>query len=178
MNAIKATLSTLLCLTLGAGGLGAQSVWKRYFIGTSGASVELPKQPQSADVRLSDSIRSQLAQLDASRVDAGDLVVLLTFSVYKSKATNLDGSVSGAIAQMKRGPNRTGLTASSSKLKVAGKDARLLKLKFVSSGKPISYAQLFVGDGKKLWQVVVGYPASNKSGPAVVARIFGSIKFQ
>lgn len=177
MTARVSAFVIVLCCSI-CSALATQDTWGRYFIGSSNASVELPKQPIAASVPLAESVRSQIAHLDASRVDAGDIVVLLTYSEYKQKATNLDGSVSGAIAQIKASGTKTGIKSSSGKLRVSGKDARMLKLSFQSAGKLVSYSQLFIGDGKKLWQVVVGYPASSKSGAGTAQRILSSVQFK
>ncbi len=152
--------------------------WKRFVIGGSGASIEIPFAVKRTAATLPGETMKNMSHFEAYRADSSGSTVIVSYGVFKKQGGSIDSAIKSAAVNVQISATATDFKQMTSKFKVSGKEARVLKASFKSGANTILYRQLIVDSGLKRWQVVMYFPSSNGSGAAMANRMFASMRIK
>lgn len=157
---------------------GQSIQWKRYTVGSSGASMELPGKPKTQKLPITDANRKLLKLQESSSSLGPGFFVLVTYADYQpGKRPDLETALKGMATSLGDASGGKG-KPQVQRLKVSGRNAALETISYVSNGQRQGLKQLIVMDGTRFWQVAVAFPPNKPSSVAAADRVIRSVKIQ
>ncbi|GEM_PF-6488270 len=151
--------------------------WRSLELPDAQIALELPVQPK----RLETKIRAEAAKLIEKQVSYEASVpgayFLIRYTLYaENVAVDLKKAVQGAIDGIKSQAGVSDVRFTTKDVRREDKPAVSLEGYYTLSGKHFEYDALFIGAGRQLWQVGVGFSDSSTEGKAAARKALGSIK--
>jgi hypothetical protein len=151
--------------------------WRSLELPDAQIALELPVQPK----RLETKIRADAAKLIEKQVSYEASIpgayFLIRYTLYaENVAVDLKKAAQGAIDGIKSQAGVSEVRFTTKDVRRDDKPAVSLEGYYTLSGKHFEYDALFIGAGRQLWQVGVGFSDTSSEGKAAARRALGSIK--
>lgn len=158
-----------------SGNSGDQS-WKRYTIGKSSASVELPSKPRQIELPLSADIKDAYSHIETYLMVHGTFVVHISYGVLRGDSVNLDGAAEAALNRILANCDEKNSKYSAWKGKIQGRPARYFGGYARFRGQSLGFYACALSEGGKFWQVICTY-MSSEDNERFAKKTIHSIRF-
>jgi len=153
--------------------------WKRYSPGGSRLSLALPGEPQSENVNVPETLRAKVKQISRYKYSDEQLQVAVWDTLYFDEvSTDIQQATEGARQTMRHSEGVTEYTDSSTPIARSGRSGLLVTGTFKRYGEAMEIEAILLGDGPRLWQVIVTHPASGHDLTAESKRILDSVSLE
>lgn len=154
--------------------------WQDFSLGTPALTFKVPFHPLPQNAALPQSVTEYIRQYDGYYIKEPDrgIVMTIMFVTYKDEITaDVNGAVQGTIAQWRANNAQVEIQAASLD-PISGKNAVRQMGRFVQDGKENRFANVVVGEGSKLWQVIIIVKAEDPNLQKAVDLILSSLAFK
>lgn len=155
------------------------SGWKRYSPGGSQLSLFLPGEPQSEDVHVPETLKSNVKQI--SRYTYSDekfQAAVWDISYFDGVSADIQQAAEGARQTIMQSEGVTEYQDSSTPASRSGRSGLLIKGTFKRHEQKMELEALLLGDGPRLWQVIVTHQVSDPDARLASKRILDSVSFE
>ena len=155
------------------------SKWKTYSPGESQLSLSLPAEPQPVGAEIPDSDRAKIRQADRYQFALERFRVDIWNVLYADGVpTDIQQAAEGAIEGLRQSEGVTEFQDSKTLISRSGKKGMLVTGTFKRADETVDLHAILLGDGPKLWQVIITHPASDQNGSVAARRILQSIEIK
>ncbi len=152
------------------------AAWKRYSPGQSGLSLLLPGEPQPENAN-GPSPDPAVKRLDRFLLSVKEFRVAVWNITYQGEIpADLRKAAEGVAAALKESGEVTDYQETVTPTRRSGRSGMLVNGAFKRSGEERQFRALLLGEGDRLWQVVVAYPPSFRRARTASQRIINSVK--
>ncbi|HKQ05629.1 MAG TPA: hypothetical protein VJ464_10885 [Blastocatellia bacterium] len=153
------------------------SEWRRYSPGSSQLSLMLPAEPQSQSAEVPESADEAISRVNRCGLAVGPFKVDMWDISYKEGLpTSIEQAASGAVEALRQSEEVTEYQDTKTPIDRSGRKGVLVKGRFKRRGEKMELEAVLIGDGPKLWQVIIIHPASDRNGVIASQRILNSIE--
>ena len=155
------------------------SEWRTYSPGGSQLSLSLPAEPQPVGAEIPDSDRAKIRQADRYQFALERFRVDIWNVLYADGVpTDIQQAAEGAIEGLRQSEGVTEFQDSKTLISRSGKKGMLVTGTFKRADETVDLHAILLGDGPKLWQVIITHPASDQNGSVAARRILQSIEIK
>lgn len=153
------------------------SEWRRYSPGSSQLSLMLPAEPQSQSAEVPQSAAEAISQVNRYGLAVGPFKVDMWGLSYKEGLpTSIEQAASGVVEALRQSEGVTEYQDTKTPIDRSGRKGVLVKGRFKRRGEKMELEAVLIGDGPKLWKVIITHPASDRNGFVASQRILDSIE--
>ena len=151
--------------------------WNRYSPGGSQLSLLLPGEPQPDSVPASEFIGPNVKQADCYKSYAGEFQVSVRTVVYEDGIpVNTRQAADRLASEIKLSEGVTEYRHTSTQITNSGRPGLLIAGQYNRNGAAMEIEAALLGEGPKLWEVIVTRPRSDRDGRVRSRRVFDSIQ--
>lgn len=155
----------------------ATSEWKTYHPGESQLSLSLPGEPQAEHADVPDSIRANVKQVNRYKYARREFhVAVWDISYVDGVPVDIQKAADGAVSALKQSGSATEYQDNITPITRSGRSGLLVRASYKRYGERTLIDALLLGDGTKLWQVIITHPASDDNGRIASNTILDSVK--
>jgi hypothetical protein len=154
--------------------------WQDFSLGTPALTFKVPFYPLPQEVSLPQSVADYIRQYDAFYIKEPErgIVVTIMHVIYNDDITaDVNGAVQGTIAQWRANNAQVEIQAASLD-PISGKNAVRQMGRFVQDGKENRFANVVVGEGSKLWQLIIIVKAGDPNLQKAMDTMLSSLAFK
>ncbi len=150
--------------------------WKTYSPGQSQLSLPLPGEPQPESVKVS-AHDPAIKQMECYQVSVKEFRVRIwNISYQEGTSADLQQAVHNVAPALKEPGDVTEYQESVTPIRRSGRSGLLVNGAFKRKGEQNRFRALLLSEEPRLWQVVISYPASARSGSKASQRIVDSVR--
>ena len=153
--------------------------WQNFSIGNPPMKVLVPGEPTPQNVTLPKTVQDFVKTYQASYYEDGHgLVITIMHVVYSvDVVADLSGALEGTNGQWKATGSKVAILSTSHN-RITGKSSIQERGKLINGGEENDYMDIVIGDGPKLWQVIVMVPSKDAERLKTLQKIVDSITFK
>ncbi|HKP12213.1 MAG TPA: hypothetical protein VJZ91_08895, partial [Blastocatellia bacterium] len=153
--------------------------WRKYSPGGSQLSLSLPAEPQPVGVEPPESERAKIRQADRYEFAIEKFRVDTWSVIYADGVpTDIQQAAEGATEGLRQSEGVTEFQDTKTLISRSGKKGVLVTGTFKRAGETVDLHAILLGDGPKLWQVIITHPASDPNGSIAARRILQSVEIK
>ena len=153
------------------------SEWRTYSPGGSQLSLSLPAEPQPMSVEIPEPERARIRQADRYQFALEKFRVDIWNVLYADGVpTDIQQAAEGAAEGLRRSEGVTEYQDTKTLISRSGRKGMLVTGTFKRDGETMDLHAILLGDGPKLWQVIITHPASDPNGSVAARRILQSVE--
>ena len=155
------------------------SEWRRYSPGNSIFSLLLPGEPQTESVKVPEPVRAKVKQIDRFKLSAGEFQVAVWATYYvEGMSADIRQAADSAVSSFRESPGITDYIGNTNEITRSGRSGMLVTGTFKRRGERMAIEAILLGDGPRLWQVIVTCPASDRDASTASRRVLDSVKIE
>lgn len=155
------------------------SEWKRYAPGGAPLSLLLPSEPRLENTGISEVSGGTLKQAERYHLSIEKIQVALWNITYADGvSTDIGRAADGAAEALRQSRGVTEYQDERKPIVRSGRQGVLVTGRFARDGEKMSIEAALLGEGEKLWQVIITRPAADRNGSLVSKRILDSIQIE
>ncbi len=172
-------LFALCLLPLASYGQKSAIGWQTFSIGAPALQILLPGEPLPQNANLPEAVQSYIKKYEAFYYQDGKgLVVTLMHVVYSVDVmSDVKGAIDGTNGQWERTGSKVAVLSTTNN-KINGKNAIQQRGKLINGGQENDYMDIVIGEGAKLWQVIVMVPSKDTVLQTTMQKIIDSISIK
>lgn len=151
--------------------------WQRYSPGNSTFSLLLPGEPQSESVELPEPLRAKVKQSNRFRLSVGSLQVSVWSTTFLNEVpADIQKAAEGAVLSLRASPGVTGYVGHTTELTRSARPGMRITGTYERYSEKMAIEAMLLGDGPKLWQVIITYPTSERDAYTASKRVLDSVR--
>lgn len=153
--------------------------WQRFTLADSRLSVTLPGEPQPESVTLPQSADSAIKEVHRYTYSLEDFQVgLWDISYIEGAQTDIRRAAEGAATTLRGSKGVTEYSDKVTPIKRSNRSGVFITGNFKRDGEGMELGAILLGEGPKLWQVVITHPAKDRNGNFAMKKVLDSLEIQ
>jgi hypothetical protein len=156
-----------------------RSEWRRYSPGGSQLSLMLPGEPQLENVDAPTNLQDKVKQITRYKWSSGDLqIAVWDITYFDGVSTDIHQAAEGAGQALRQSEGVTEYRENRTPIGRSGRSGLLINGAFKRYDKEMELEAILLGDGPRLWQVIVTHPASDADMRAASRSVLDSVSLE
>lgn len=155
------------------------SQWKRFSPGGSQLSLMLPGELQSEIADVPETLRDKVKQISRYKyLDEQFQVAVWDTLYFDGVSTDIQQAAEGARQTIRQSEGVTEYQDNSTRIVRSGRSGLLIRGTFRRYGEELEIEAILLGDGPRLWQVIITHPASDSDARVASKRVLDSVSLE